>query len=301
WHYPPTFQLLAAPLALLPYLLSYLVFTGVTLTAYALTTARLLKQKEAVLLLLAFPGAFICAFHGQNSFLSAALFAGAVLAMERRPALAGVLLGLLAFKPQLGLLIPVALIASRQWRVFFVAGATAAGFALLSTLVLGTDLWLAFLKNAPLVREILEQGFLPWNKMPTAFVFFRLLGLPEWFAYGAQGLMALGATAAVACVWYRAGPTRLAFAVLISATLLLLPYLFDYEFAIMAVPIAILASDMVERGATRNEKIALIALYGMPALVSPVAGASHLQIGFPLLLLALGFSARRALNSRGRA
>lgn len=301
WHYPPTFQLLAAPLALLPYLLSYLVFTGVTLAAYALTTARLLKQKEAVLLLLAFPGAFICAFHGQNSFLSAALFAGAVLAMERRPALAGVLLGLLAFKPQLGLLIPVALIASRQWRVLLITGATALGFALVATLALGTDPWLAFFRNTPLVREILEQGLLPWGKMPTAFVFFRMLGLPEWFAYGAQGLTALGATATVAFVWYRKGATRLAFAVLVSATLLLLPYLFDYEFAIMAVPIAILASDMVERGATRNEKIALIALYGMPALVSPVAGASHLQIGFPLLLLALGFSARRALNSRGRA
>lgn len=296
WHYPPTFQLLAAPLALLPYLVSCAVFTAVTLAAYALTTARLLKQKEAVLLLVAFPGAFICAFHGQNSFLSAALFAGAILSMERRPALAGVLLGLLAFKPQFGLLMPVALVASRQWRVLIVTGATAAGFALVATLILGPDLWLAFLKDAPLVREVMESGALPWSKMPTAFIFFRMLGLPEWFAYGAQGVTALGAAAAVAHVWYRCGPTRPAFAVLIAATLLLTPYLFDYEFAIMAVVIAILASDMAERGATRNEKIALLVLYGVPAIVAPIAKATHLQIGFPLLLLALWFSIARALR-----
>ncbi|MFZ2468017.1 MAG: glycosyltransferase 87 family protein, partial [Parvibaculum sedimenti] len=70
WHYPPTFQLLAAPLALLPYLVSYLVFTFGTLALYVITCGRLLKLKEATILLVAFPGVFICAFHGQNSFLS---------------------------------------------------------------------------------------------------------------------------------------------------------------------------------------------------------------------------------------
>lgn len=301
WHYPPTFQLVAAPLALLPYLVSYLVFTIGTLALYVFTCGRLLKLKEAAILLVAFPGVFICAFHGQNSFLSAALFAGAVLAMERRPALAGVLLGLLAFKPQLGLLIPVALIASRQWRVFFITGATALCFALVATLVFGVDLWIAFFKDAPVVREVMESGFLPWGKMPSAFIFFRMLGVPAMLAYAAQILTALGAAAAVAWVWYRMGPTRLAFAVLVSATLLLTPYIFDYEFAILAVPLCILASDMVDRGATRNEKIALVALYGMPAIAAPLAGATHFQIGFPLLLLALGFSVRRALSLQPEA
>ncbi|MEN6541495.1 glycosyltransferase family 87 protein [Parvibaculum sp.] len=301
WHYPPTFQLLAAPLALLPYLVSYLVFTLGTLALYVFTCGRLLKLKEAAILLVAFPGVFICAFHGQNSFLSAALFAGAVLAIERRPALAGVLLGLLAFKPQLGLLIPVALIASRQWRLFLITGATALGFALVATLILGVDLWVAFFKNTPVVRQIMEAGFLPWGKMPSAFIFFRMLGVPATFAYAAQILTALGAAAAVAWVWYKKGPTRLAFAVLVSATLLLTPYIFDYEFAILAVPLSILASDMVDRGATRNEKIALVALYGMPAIAAPLAGATHFQIGFPLLLLALGFSVRRALSLQPEA
>ncbi len=301
WHYPPTFQLVAAPLALLPYLVSYFVFTIGTLALYVFTCGRLLKLKETAILLVAFPGVFICAFHGQNSFLSAALFAGAVLATERRPALAGVLLGLLAFKPQFGLLIPVAFIASRQWRLFFITGATAAAFALVAMLVFGADLWIVFFRDAPVVRQIMESGLLPWGKMPSAFVFFRMLSVPAMVAYAAQALTALGAAGAVAWVWYRQGPTRLAFAVLVSATLLLTPYIFDYEFAILAVPLAILASDMVDRGATRNEKIALVALYGMPAIAAPLAGATHFQIGFPLLLLALGFSVRRALSLQPEA
>ncbi len=41
---------------------------------------------------------------------------GACRLLGRRPVLAGVLFGLAAVKPQLGLLVPVALISARQWR-----------------------------------------------------------------------------------------------------------------------------------------------------------------------------------------
>lgn len=299
WHYPPTYQLLVTPLALLPYFAAFFVFVAATLAAYAATVARLLKEKEAILLTLAFPGAFVCAFHGQNSLLTAALFAVAALTIEKRPALAGVAFGLLAYKPQLGLLIPVALLAARQWRAFLAAALTATAFALVATLVLGVDLWLVFFRDAALVREVLQQGLLRWEKMPSAFVFCRMLGLPQWFAYGAQGLTALAAAATVALVWVRQGPTRLAFAVLVAATLLTLPYIFDYEFAIMAVPLAILASDMAARGATRGEKVALLALYGVPAVVATVAKATHVQIGFIALVALLALAVRRCYLSEG--
>ncbi|MGB3809561.1 MAG: glycosyltransferase family 87 protein [Parvibaculum sp.] len=306
WNYPPTYQLVVAPLALLPYVAAYLVFVGASLAAYVLTLRRLFDERvansrDAFFLLVAFPGAFVCVFHGQNSLYSVALFAGGLLAMERgRPYLAGFALGLLAYKPQLGLLIPIALIASRQWRVFFATGATAFGFAALATLVLGPDLWLAFLKNTPLVREVMEQGLLRWYKMPSAFIFFRYLGVPTSIAYALQVLTALGAAACVALVWWRAGPSRLAWAVLVAATLLVPPYTFDYELAILALVLVILAGDMVARGATTFEKAALVFLYVMPVLVAPISQATHLQIGFPALLLALALSVKRALAQADR-
>jgi len=42
-------------------------------------------------------------------------FGASLLLLERRPVLAGCFIGLLSFKPQCGLLLPVALLASSQW------------------------------------------------------------------------------------------------------------------------------------------------------------------------------------------
>ncbi len=305
WHYPPTFQLLAAPLGLLPYFLSYLLFVAASLLAYIFALRPLVAGdgdlvREREMLLLAFPGLFICAMSGQNSLFTAALFAAALVAHERgRTFLAGAALGFLAYKPQLAVLVPVALLAGREWRLFFATGIAAALFAGISTLVFGVDLWFVFLKDAPLVRQIMEDGFLPWEKMPSAFIFFHYLGVPASIAYVPQMLTAVAAAVSVMFVWRRDGATRLSWAALVAATLLVSPYIFYYEFAIMAVPLAILASDMSARGATRNEKIALLFLYLLPVIVAPVAQATHIQIGFPALLMLLGWTVRRAYLAPG--
>lgn len=297
WHYPPTFQLLSAPLSLMPYIVSYLAFIGATLAAFVLTTRRLLGNSEAVWLLLASPAVYICVLHGQNSFLSAAIFASAILLIEKRPVMAGICLGLLAYKPQLGILLPLALALAGQWRVFFATAATALAFAGISTLVFGIDLWVAFFKDGAVVRQIMENGFLPWEKMPSAFIFFRLLGVPQGVAYGLQAVTAIAAAASVAVVWRRFGATRLSFAVLIVATMLVPPYIFDYEFAILVVPLAILANDMIVRGASRFEKITLLILYVVPIHVAPATEATHLQIGFLALAAALALAVRRVYSA----
>lgn len=301
WHYPPTYQLLVTPLALLPYAAAYLAFVGAGIAAYVFTLrslfdTRLAEGRDALFLIVAFPGAFICIFHGQNSLYSTVLFVGGLLAMERgRPYLAGFALGLLAYKPQLGLLVPIALIAARQWRVFFATGATAAGLAALATVVFGPDLWLVFLKDAPLVREIMEEGMLPWGKMPSAFIFFRYFGVSAFLSYALQVLTALGATACVALVWRRAGPSRLSWAVLVAATLLISPYTFDYELAMLGFVLVVLASDMAARGATAFERLSLVFLYVAPVLVAPISNVTHVQIGFPALLLALFLAMKRVM------
>ncbi len=294
WHYPPTYQLAVTPLALLPYVPSYLCFTGATLLVYLLSLRRLLDQPEPFLLLLAFPATFICAFHGQNSFISAAAFASGILWLKSRPLASGLCFGLLAFKPQLGLLVPVALIAARQWRPLAAAAATALAYAALATWAFGLDLWHAFIQDGAVVRALLEKGLLPWAKMPTAFVFMRYFGVPEGLSYAMQFAVALLAVAIVARVWRRCGPSRLAGATLVAASLLVPPYLFDYELVLMAVPLAVLAGDMAERGPHRWERASLLLLYAAPGFMAGFAERTHLQIGFPLLVLALLLCGRRA-------
>jgi hypothetical protein len=296
WHYPPMFQMVAAGLALMPYLLSYAVFMAASLVAYAAVLRRLIGANDAVVLLLAYPGVLVAALHGQNSLLSAALLGGAILAIEKRPALAGVLIGLLAYKPQLGLLFPAVLALTGRWVVFAWATATVAAFAAVSTLLLGTDLWRVFLVNTSVVREVMETGQLPWAKMPSAFIFLRMLGVGETVAYGAQVAVALTVAGIVGCVWLKTGPTRFAGATLVAGTLLLSPYTFDYEMALLAIPLATIAVDLANRGASPARKSLLLGLYVLPPLVGPVATLTGLQVGFPAIVLLFCWCVHLALR-----
>src|SRR5438874_1214094 len=74
---------------------------------------------------------------GQNGFLTAALLVGGFGLLRRQPGFAGALLGVLTYKPQFWLLVPIALTAARQWRAFASAVIAAAVMALLSLAVLG--------------------------------------------------------------------------------------------------------------------------------------------------------------------
>lgn len=295
WHYPPMFQVVAAALATLPYLLSYFVFMAISLAAYAAVLRRLIDTDDAVVLLLAYPGVLVATLHGQNSLISTALLAAIILTIDKRPALAGMLIGLLAYKPQLGLLFPLVLALTGRWRVFAWAAATVVVFAGVSTLLLGADLWRVFIANTPVVRDVMETGQLPWAKMPSAFIFLRMLGVGQTFAYGAQIVVALAVAAVVCWVWFRAGPTRLAGATLVTGTLLLPPYIFDYEMALLAIPLAILAVDLARRGASLRQKALLLAVYVAPPLVGTLGEYTGLQLGFPLIVVLFAWVARRAL------
>jgi arabinofuranan 3-O-arabinosyltransferase len=101
WHYPPTFLFVAMVLALLPYTTAYMVWTLGTFPAYLAAIRAIVGDRSGYLLAAAFPAVLANAVVGQNGFLTAALIGGALVLMERRPILSGVLLGLLTYKPHL--------------------------------------------------------------------------------------------------------------------------------------------------------------------------------------------------------
>ena len=140
---------------------------------YVSAFRHVVKTREAMWLLAAFPGVLINFVHGQNAFLTAALAAAALLCIERRAVLAGVFIGLLAIKPHLAILFPVVLLAVGAWRTFAVAGVVAAAVVLAGTVVLGGDTLAAFVGSLSSARAALEEGVLPWSKMPTVFACLR--------------------------------------------------------------------------------------------------------------------------------
>ncbi len=200
WHYPPMFQLMVLPLALMPYLISYATFMVATFTACAVVVRKLAPRPETFWLLLAAPGTFINAFQGQNGFMTATLFGLGALLLKERPFVAGLALGLLVYKPQLGVLVPLALICGRQWTALGAATTSAVLFTGLSTAVIGVESWEAFVHYLPRARELLETGALPWPKIPSLFVALCLLGVAQPTAYALHILLAVTAVATVAYV-----------------------------------------------------------------------------------------------------
>ncbi|MGE3933574.1 MAG: glycosyltransferase family 87 protein [Rhodospirillaceae bacterium] len=297
WHYPPTFFLVALPLSLLPYLVSYLTFVGVTFAGLAAVVRRIVPARGWLLGLCAFPGTFINGFQGQNGFLTASLLGGGLVLLQRRPALAGVCFGLLTVKPHLGLLIPVALALSRQWRAFAFAAVTAVAFLGLSTAVLGRRTLEAFIDNAPVVRFVLEAGILDWDKMPTTFAAVRLIGGGVTAGYALQGIVAAVALAAVAWLWSRPHPLPLAVrgSGLVTAALLTPPYLFNYDMMACILPLAWLAHEGWRKGFLKGEKAVLAAVWIAPIVVFSLAKQTGVQLAPVVLLALLGVVVRRAL------
>jgi hypothetical protein len=173
WHYPPTFLFFAAALASLPFVAAALSSLIATLAAYVAAMACLLGR-TGIFVALGFPAALWKVTAGQNGFLTAALIGGTLGLLERRPALAGVCLGLLTYKPQFGLLFPLVLIADRRWRTIAVAAAVAAGLAALSWFAFGSASWDAFVHWLPITsHEILGAGRADFGRLQSLFGLVR--------------------------------------------------------------------------------------------------------------------------------
>jgi hypothetical protein len=294
WYYPPPFYLVILPAALLPYLAAYWVFVLSTLAFYVAVFRRIVHNSTAMWCLAAFSGVWINLSQGQNAFLTAALAGAALLCLEERPALAGVFIGLLAVKPHLALLFPVALIAIRAWRAFIAAAVTTVAFTAIGTAVFGVATLNASLASLRSARLFLQSGLLSWPKMPTIFAFLRLLGAPVMVAYVVHGIVAVAAVLAVWRMWRRSGDWQLRGAALMTATFLISPYVFDYDLAWLAFPIAWMALAGYRNGWLRGEREVLTLSWLLPLLISPIATRTSVQIGPFVLMTLLWMIMRRA-------
>lgn len=297
WFYPPAFLLLCLPLSLAPYLASYLLFMGASLGGYAALLRRIAPAATPFVLLLGFPGLFQNIVHGQNGFLTAALMGAGLLWLPNRPTLAGIAFGLLTFKPHLGVLIPLALIATRQWRVIVVAGITGLALYATSYLVFGKATFIAFVDAVPQVSEWLGSNFIPHRKSPTFFAFAMLAGQSTAFAYCLQLVVAAVSAALVVAVWLKSANQSLRSAALMTGALLATPHLLEYDLAWLAFPIAWMAADGIRNGWHRGERESLAIIWLTPLGVGWLYDLIHVQLAPFLIFGFLLLIARRALTA----
>lgn len=263
FYYPPTYLLLCALLVQFPYTLAYFLFQALTLVACILVAKRVANETHWNVLLpfLAFPLVFWTVALGQNAFLTAALFGAATLVVDRRPILAGVLFGALAYKPHYGILVPVALAAAGNWRAFVSAGATVSAFVTLSVAVFGWETWAAFLAAAPGSHDVYGGGKLDTLGLATPFGAVLSLNGSVSLAYAVQGLVTVAVAVWAALVWRRGLSLPVRAATLLAATPLAVPALFYYDLVLGGIAIAWLVSRARETGFLPWEKTALAVVF----------------------------------------
>ena len=284
FFYPPIYLLICYPLAALPYLAALFVWVTVTGWAYLAVVRRIGAGVVGVAPILAFPAVFVSVGHGQNALLTTAILGAAALSLDRRPIVAGMLLGLLAFKPHLAVVAPLMLLASGRWRALAASAATAAALGLVSLAAFGLESWKAFLAAAPAAKAVLDDKMMAVEKLQSVFGAVRLLGGGADIAYVAQAVVALGVIAILLVLARRSLSGEAIGALVGTAAALTSPYFLDYDLALLAIPLAWATAQGVKTGFLPWEKSILVLAFTLPAFSRVIAFA----IGVPLAPLALG-------------
>lgn len=292
WNYPPSFQLALMPLAALPYVAAWLIWTGLICGAYAAMTLKVARRDHRWLLLLA-PAVAINVLMGQNGLLSTALLGAGVLMLERRPILGGLVLGLLTYKPHFALLVPVVLLLSREWRAFAASAASALASIAVSALVLGVAPWLAFIQRALHPMSVFSTSSSTASSVPSVMIMAQSLGLNA--QVGAVCHWVVAGMASLVCVWIwrRSKDGLVRAAALAAATVLVTPYLRLYDLALLALPIAAMLEPRTGKPSLGAQTLAAMA-WVLPAMLLFANPPVQLAPLAPIALLAVLFVRSKA-------
>jgi hypothetical protein len=247
WLYPASFLVALTPLGALSFSLAFPTFIASSALAFGLAV----RSPASVLpglwrLMLASPVVmYCCLFIGQTGVLwTAGLIAGLWAMRGGNAVAAGLAIALLTMKPQLGLLIPVALIATRQWAVI----GWATGFTLLitsvATALTGPEYWGQFLDALRSVVDRAADGAIRIHLMISPYGVMRALGIAHGAAIASQVALTAGFIAMIGWVWTRPGLSDdLKCATLCAAIPLTTPYAYYYEMPILLAAALFLIRD----------------------------------------------------------
>ena len=300
WPYPPTFLFYLLPFALLPYVYAFLVWDATTLLGCAAVVYLIVPRFSAVVLVFASPLTAWVLLAGQNGLLWASLLGASLYFLERRPMLAGFFIGSLTLKPQFGILVPVALLASNQWSAFATAAVTAGTLAGMSVAAFGADAWAEFPRQlmaqaSPHMQAVPDNApIFAWGHVQTVYGLMRSVEFAAPLAWVVHIVTAVGVAVIVWFVWR--SPIRFALkaATLSVAVLIATPYAFATDMAAIVIPFAFLVTDQIEWGLLRGEQTIMIVLFVISLVMLVTLGGTPL--GPIMTIVLLGVILRRAIR-----
>lgn len=252
-NYPPVVAVAASPLASRPLLTSLTWFSVASWVCYVLAVAALTslgrwtsgERRLVILAALACPSIFVVLRYGQISTLTLLILTAAVLAASAGAhVFAGMLLGLLAYKPNL-LVVPAISFAVTG------SGRLLAGLGAGMALEIGANLAIAGIgpmrQYVAILVELLRRPelvqFFP-AESHSLRGFVSLLGAWPALAdvFGWMGIVA--AAGAVRRVWREEHDVQVQWAALVLAMLVASPHLLTYDLVLLIVPLTLLADRL---------------------------------------------------------
>ncbi len=267
WSYPPSIMLLAAPFGQLNYLAALACWTLTGVAVFVAVAGKHAPDWRILIPVALSPAALFCLISGQSSFLTAAMLIAIFSLLDRKPVAAGVLIGLLTIKPQLGILFPFMLMASGRWRVFIAAAATALALVGVTAAVFGPQIWIDFIsKGLPVQGLVLsDPDRIATPFFPTIFMNLRGLDLPYAAAMSVQLMFSASAIGAV--IWTfrfrKDADPALMLALFLACSVTASPYLLAYDLLPLSfAAVALLATVSLDAPGRRLVQLT----YWAPAL-----------------------------------
>jgi hypothetical protein len=288
--YPPIAMLLLRPLCFLPYEVSYIVWTIGTLALFiSVILATCSRLPLCLIGAIVAPATTAAVAAGQSGLLAASLMTAGIRLAASRPVLSGILIGLLAYKPQIALLLPVALAAARLWRALWAACCTILAMAITATLAFGPAAWPAWLSMLPAYAETFDREASEWHIRPTVMANLQIVGVPLSTAREIQVLVAI-AVATLIGRCFRRHPSGLAAAALLVGTFLATPHAFIYDLPLTTAAMALYIQARMDGDPTFGlaEILILTLTFLFPILMLTSA---NLGLAVSLLSLLLFFTA----------
>jgi hypothetical protein len=288
FDYPPTYLFVTFALSLAPYSLAFLAWMLGTLLVYLTAVYTIIPLTVAVVMALTpFPLVFNVLL-GHNGFLTAGLMGLTLAFMERRPWLSGVFLGLLTYKPHLGILFPFALLASRSWVVLASATITFAIMSGAAIIAFGYQMWPLFFQSLIDRQANLSPTLDLGTPLVSIYGFLQSVGVSTRMSSIVQ--LAIGAivTTVVCTIWSKPIPHSLKAAALCIGSVTITPYALGYDLLVLPIAVAFLVNDGLSRGFLVGERAALVTCWiGLFLLAGPVPAVICLVLLFLVIRRAL--------------
>ncbi|TPI12283.1 DUF2029 domain-containing protein [Mesorhizobium sp. B4-1-3] len=244
WSYPPHFLFLIWPLGFFGYETALLLFLTTTGVAFLIAYRAFIGERGLIAWVAAMPFMVLNFWAAQNGYLCAALALGALALREKRPIVAGILLGLLTTKPQLGLLFPFLLVAERRWSVIASAVITTLLLVVASAAVFGLDSWRGYIQNVvPYQNAVMGQlRGLFLAMMPSVYGALRNWDFGPDLALMLHLAVALPAALVVITAFFRVKDARNHDILLLVATFIITPYALTYDLGLLAGALGLMGS-----------------------------------------------------------